>query len=98
MTVQGGECADQFLDRDVRQQGTGLQHGADPPGPDRGGRVRPEHGDRSGVGRGQTEDQVDRGRLAGSVGTEYGDHLTRRDGQVDPADGLNSAERLVAAR
>ena len=54
-----------------------------------------EHLHRTGVGALQPEQQVERGGLASSVGTEQRHHLAARDAQVDAVDGPYVAEALA---
>ena len=65
----------------------GLQHGPDPAAADGVDRWQSEDGDRAAVGTAEAEDEVEGRGLAGAVGPEQGDGLTRLDDEVDAAHG-----------
>ena len=79
----------QLPDGEVPEQRARLQHRPDLARPDDGGRLLAEHRDRAGVGLGQSEQHVDRRRLAGTVRPEERDRLPGSDGDVDAADCRN---------
>ncbi len=92
--MQGREHRDDLADRHVWEQRPGLEHRSDESLRDHLlGRVTEDAG-RSLVGSSQSEQHVDGGRLAGAVGPEQGDHLTRRDVEVDPSDRLDGSVPL----
>ncbi|VXB59327.1 hypothetical protein CITRIK5_50229 [Citricoccus sp. K5] len=89
--LAGGDHGHGLLDRQVAQQATGLEHGADPALEHGLLRRHPEN--REGAGRrgGEAEDQVEERGLAGTVGSEQGHDLTSLDLQVDAVDGPDGA-------
>jgi hypothetical protein len=96
--VQRGHHLDQLAHGQVADQRARLQHRADRPPSDGLAGPSTEHRHRALVGLEQAEEHVDRGRLAGAVGTEQGDGLTRRDAHVHAPHGADrprgSAEGL----
>jgi hypothetical protein len=62
-----------------------------------GGQVGPEQADGALVGCDQTEEHVERGGLAGSVGPEETDHLTFANREADVVHGGNGTEALDQA-
>src|SRR5262249_2510288 len=87
--VVAREVAYRLADGQVGEVGRGLQDDADPGPPRAAGpcRVHAEHLDLAGVAGTVPLQDLDRGRLAGAVGTEERVHLAGLDGQVDAADG-----------
>src|SRR5262249_61070314 len=71
---------DQLADREIPDQGTGLEHAADAPGVDRLARRLTERRDCARVGPDEPQQHVDRRRLPRSVRAEQRDRLALRDG------------------
>ena len=84
---------DQLAHGEVADDRAGLQHRPDGTLGDRLIGRHPEDVNGAGVGLGEAEQHVDRGRLAGTVRAEQGDGLAGRYLDVDAAHGLHDARR-----
>jgi len=83
--VDRGHHRQQLANRQVLDQLAALEHRAEQSGVDRLARRVVEQRDAAGVGRQQSEQHVDRRRLAGTVGAEQRDGLATVNRDVDPA-------------
>jgi hypothetical protein len=93
--VERGSQADCLPHRQVPEQTAALQHrGNEAPGDSRRWR-HAKDADGAFIGLAETQDHVDRGRLAGSVWTEQGCDLTEFEVKVDAVDGVHCAEAPV---
>jgi hypothetical protein len=91
--IERGHHGDELANREVADQGAGLEHRSDRARVDRRGRFHPEQRDRAVVGLGQAEQHVDRGGLAGSVRPEQRDGLAPSDRHIDRANRVHRALR-----
>ncbi|HEV7760917.1 MAG TPA: hypothetical protein VGO78_18055 [Acidimicrobiales bacterium] len=96
--VERAHHREQLADAQVADQAPGLEHGADRAGGDGLGRGTSLEQHLAPVGRGQAEQHVEGGGLAGAVGSEQGHDLAVADGQVEVAHGPDRPERLGHAR
>ena len=77
---------------DIGQEACGLHDCGDQTPVDRLARSRPEDSRIAAGGAAQSQDHVDRRRLARAVGSQEGDDLPGADGQVDTVDGGDITE------
>ena len=84
---------EQLTDLNAGHHPAVLQHRADQPARDRVLRGHAEHCDGSPVRPGESQEEGDRGRLAGAVRSEQCDRLAAADAQADVVDSAHSAVR-----
>ena len=86
---------DQLPHRHGPEHASTLQERADTTFGAGSGRWHAPQPDGTGVGRGQAQQHVDGGRLAGTVGPEQSHHLTRHDGEIHAVNGQHLSPPLA---